>query len=175
MFTPKDTEAELSYAYLHAVAAEARLSCTVANRTMDNECIDATLHGVSDFGGPLTELTAHIQLKATINQPELQDNKFAYFLKSVSQYNNLRSASRNTPKFLVVLFLPRDQTQWVKHDMDSLILRKCAFWASLAGAPATTNDSGITVFLPQDQVVSPEGLRSLFGRLSNEENIHYGG
>ena len=78
MYTVKDTESELSVAYLQAIAARNRFSCTIATRTMDNNGIDATLHGMDDFGGSLTEITLHVQLKATIKEPLIQDGKIRF-------------------------------------------------------------------------------------------------
>lgn len=175
MYTLNDTESELSVAYLQAVAAKVRVSCTGVTRTMDNEAIDATLHGVGAFGGPMTEITLHVQLKATVAPLTLQGGKFSYFLKGVEGYNKLRSKTSNIPKILVVLQLPSDQTKWLEHSVDQLILRNCAYWVCLAGAVDSTNATGQTIYIPQDQVLSPDGLRQIFARLSNEEELVYAG
>ena len=41
LLPPIETESELSYAYLHAVAAGAGMSCEVSGRHVDNMGIDA--------------------------------------------------------------------------------------------------------------------------------------
>lgn len=50
-------ESELSYAYLHAIAANAGVACAVTGRHLDNVAVDAMLTGWGPFqgGGPLTE------------------------------------------------------------------------------------------------------------------------
>jgi len=78
----QDREAELSYAYLHAVAAKAGVACMDANRAHDNAGIDATLHLVKDFGPQalLSEISLHVQLKATIKKPAVRkDGPFRTF------------------------------------------------------------------------------------------------
>ena len=51
-------EAELSYAYLHAVASKAGVGCKLGSRHDDNAGIDAELTGWGPFpnGGYLTEI-----------------------------------------------------------------------------------------------------------------------
>lgn len=173
MYTIKDTESELSVAYLQAIAARNRFSCAIGTRTMDNNGIDATLHGMGNFGGALTEITLHVQLKATTKEPSIQDGKISYFLDSIALYDKYRALSANVPKILVVLFLPKAEPEWVSHSVDALCIRKCAYWVSLRGATASTNSSGVTVYIPESQALSPEELQNIFSRISREEELHY--
>lgn len=173
MYSVQDTESELSVAYLQAIAARNRFSCAISPRTMDNNGIDATLHGVDNFGGVLTEITLHVQLKATVKQPAIQDGKFSFCLDSIELYNKLRSTTVSVPKILVVLFLPSDQPEWLKHSPEELCIRKCAYWVSLKGAPESTNKTGITVYIPERQALSPEELKRIFVLLSHEEELLY--
>ena len=73
------------------------------------------------------------------------------------------------PRILVVLFLPKDQKEWLGQSAASLVLRKCAYWESLRGAPETTNSGGVTVKLPKTQKFTPDGLLALAGRLSHKQ------
>jgi hypothetical protein len=52
-------------------------------------------------------------------------------------------------------------------------MQKCAHWVSLRGANPSTNKTGETVYLPKDQVFSPDGLRVLMTRLSRSEQLRY--
>jgi len=173
MYTVKDTESELSVAYLQAIAARNRFSCTIATRTMDNNGIDATLHGMDDFGGSLTEITLHVQLKATIKEPLIQDGKISYFLDNLELYDKLRSTTASVPKIMVVLFLPKTEPEWLAHSVNELCIRKCAYWVSLKGATESSNKSGITVYIPENQALSPEELRRIFTQISREEELQY--
>jgi len=173
--TPQDVEAELSYAYLHAVASQAGIACQSANRTHDGLGIDATLSARQDFGpgAVLTELSVHIQLKATVRPPARRDGRLSYFLHDKRQYDRLRASTVLPPKLLAVLFLPRDREGWLRHTVEQLALFHCAYWLSLVGAPATDNSSGQTVYFPQDQVLSPDGLLNLCNRLARLEKLTY--
>lgn len=94
-------------------------------------------------------------------------------MDDIERYNDLRQATAPLPKFLTVLFLPEDPVSWLVHSETELVTKRCAYWVSLLDAPASKNKSGQTVYLPQRNVLSVEGLRSLAERLSREEKITY--
>lgn len=173
--TQNDIEAELSYAYLHAVAAKAGMACTCSMRLMDKAGIDATIHAVDNFGAGsiLTDISLHVQLKATSQQPHENLGKLSYFMNDVARYDKLRSSGLLPPRILVVLFLPTNADEWFSQSEDELSLKRCAYWTSLRGAAETDNKSGITVYLPKNQTFSPTGLRQLMERISREEDILY--
>ena len=84
---------------------------------------------------------------------------FRYPLKS-RNYNLLR-VSTMVPRILVVLCLPRDETMWLTISADELILRRCAFWASLAGLPDTDNKESVTVSIQANNLFDVGGLKAL--------------
>ena len=170
--TEQDTEAELSYAYLHAVAADVGAGCKVSSRHEDNAGVDACLTAWGPFpgGGYRTEIDLKVQLKATVADPVEQKGRLSYFLKEVHRYDDLRSNAVSTPRILVVLFLPKGRTSWLTLTAEELTLRKCAYWVNLRGAPATSNSSGVTVYLPTRQVLNQESLKSLFVQLSHVDS-----
>lgn len=107
-------ESELSYAYLHAIAAHAGVNCKVSNRHDDNNGIDAQLTAWGDFpGGLLTEVSINIQLKATIIEPVDSGTHYSFSLPGINQYNDLRSETVSIPRILAVMYLPRDQKDWL--------------------------------------------------------------
>jgi hypothetical protein len=177
LLPPIETESELSYAYLHAVAAQAGMSCEVSGRHADKMGSDAIVRAVEQFAADslLTDLALDVQLKATIGNPATKDGKISYFLNGVERYNKLRKETVAPPRILLVLFLPSDRTEWLKWSEDELAMRKCAWWVSLRGAAATENDSGQTVYLPENQLFHPEGLRDIMTRLSRQEELSYAG
>jgi len=174
--TPQDVEASLSYAYLYAIASHAGVACQEANRAHDNLGIDACLSLRRDFGEPavFTELSVHVQLKATVKPSIGRDGRMPYFLANTVEYDRLRKPSALPPRLLGVLFLPPERTAWLSHDVEQLILRRCAYWVSLVGAPECDNVSGQTVYLPSSQALSPTGLIELFRRLACQEELRYG-
>lgn len=165
--SPPNVESELSYAYLHAVAAKAAMSCRDTNRHEDNAGIDAQLTAWGNFpGGYLTEVSLNIQLKATISDPVDDGTCLHYTLQGVERYRTLCQETVATPRILVVLFLPRDAQEWLRHSDDELALRKCAYWVSLRNAPDTTNTTSVTVLIPKTQVFSPDSLRDIMARIA---------
>lgn len=172
---PPDVESELSYAYLHAVASRSEASCVVAGRHLDNRGVDAhlTFWGPFDEGGPLTEVSINVQLKATVKHAADDGTSLSYFLEDPKQYDVLRTETIATQRVLVVLFLPSDDGDWLHHTPEQLVLRRCAFWQSLRGAPPTTNTSGVTVKLPKSQMFTPASLGALAARLSRFDYPRY--
>jgi len=168
-------ESELSYAYLHAVASHAGMNCKVGNRHDDNAGIDASLTAWGPFSPTCytTEVDLKIQLKSTISPPTIKNGKISYFLKGKDQYDNLRAQTLSVPRFLVVLFLPREANEWLTHTTEQLILKKCAYWVSLRGAPETTNDTGVTIHIPLEQTFSTDNIKHLVARLAQRDFPRY--
>jgi hypothetical protein len=164
-----NVESELSYAYLHAIAARANVACSVAERHLDNVAIDAMLTGWGPFpgGGRLTEVSVYVQLKATIAAPVDNGNTYSYPLSGISAYNHLREKTKAIPRLLVVLFLPSNNVDWLLHNEDELALRRCAYWVSLYDAPDTPNTTSVTVYIPKNQIFNAEGLIDIMTRLSD--------
>lgn len=173
----REIESELSYAYVHAVAAKAGMACECKGRHLDANSVDAEITACDDFGPDtlLTDITVHVQLKATFNEAPLRDGKRAYFLQGIDRYNILRRVSTVPYKILVVLFLPKNENEWLDWSAERLILQRRAWWESLRGAPFSENDSGLTVYLPESQPFSPDGLKTLMQRLAREEELLYHG
>lgn len=168
-------ESELSYAYLHAVVSSAGASCQIGTRHDDNTGVDAKITGWGPFpyGGYLTEIDLKIQLKATIKTPTVHNGYFSFYLNGKARYDDLRQKTLATHRLLVVMFLPDDTNDWLTISQDELILRKCAYWVSLKGAPDTTNTSGQTVYIPIYQTFTPTSLLDIFARLSRGETLTY--
>jgi hypothetical protein len=173
--TENDIMAELSYAYLHAVAARAGFGCKVGNRIDDNAGVDCLVR-VNERMAPdsaLWNFDFEIQLKATKQPARAILGRYSYFFQGIKRYNTLREPGSPLPKLLAVLFLPTNPEQWLKLDEKCLIARRCAYWVSLKGAPPSGNDTGQTVYLPKSQMLSVEGLRRVVTRLSREEELTY--
>jgi hypothetical protein len=175
MLTDQNIEAELSYAYLHAVATRGGFSCEYRNRHLDGAGVDAT---VSEDGrklasdSVLTAFALDVQLKTTYQELPEQDRRLSFVL-SVPHYDKLRLTDVLAPRILVVLRLPRDPAEWLTISEDALIARRCAYWVSLRGAPASGNERNQTVYLPRDNVLSPQALTDLMTHLSRRGVLNY--
>lgn len=170
--TEQDIESRLSYAYLHAVASRAGFVCRPAIPEEDKEGIDAVISAYGKFPVPWrTQVTINIQLKATVNEPSDDGAFLSYFVQGIRRYDKLREDHREPVRLLVVLFLPADRQYWLHCSEEQLIMRRCAYWASLRNAPPSANESGQTVKIPKEQVLSPSNLESLVLRLAEGKDF----
>ncbi|MEO7886643.1 MAG: DUF4365 domain-containing protein [Polaromonas sp.] len=162
-----DIEAELSYAFLHAVASHAQATCRQAERLSDNRGIDVQLTSWGPFPpGAKKEVDLKIQLKATISTPADLGTHLSYSIKKTSQYDDLRAVGAYAvPRILVVLFLPVEEHNWLDVTEHSLALKKSAYWVSLSGAAAVTTASA-TVHIPKTNLLTSSALRTIFAELS---------
>lgn len=170
----KDIESELSYAYLHAVASAAGVNCRIENRHGDNRCVDVILTCYEPFEDSYKEeIDLKVQLKATIAEPAETNLHFSYFFSGIKQYDFLREETKSQHRVLVVLFLPKNCSEWLNVSSEQLVLKNCAYWVSLRGADGCTNSSGTTVYLPKEQLLSPKNLLTIFEKLSKNESLNY--
>ncbi|RVK93386.1 DUF4365 domain-containing protein [Sinorhizobium meliloti] len=173
--TSQNIESELSYAYIHTIASRAGMSCKVAGRHDDNAGVDAEITGWGPFpgGGFIDEVDLKVQLKATVKQPPVVGDCFSYNFKGIKQYDDLRKETTAAPRILVVLFLPAQEEEWIAHSEGALLLRKCAYWVSLRGAKASSNETSQTVYIPKKQRFDVKGLRDLMASISRNEPPYY--
>jgi hypothetical protein len=175
MLTEQNIEAELSYAYLHAVATRGGFSCSYTHRHLDDVGVDAQIHEDGRFlatDSIHSSFALHVQLKATRVPPIEQDGRFSFSLP-LRQYNKLRETRLASARILVVLLLPPDPVDWLRHSEDALIAKRCAYWVSLRGAMPSANDTAQTVYLPRQQVLSAESLTAVMTRCSRNEEMPY--
>ena len=174
LLSVNNIKSELSYAYLHAIAARAGLGCEVSGRHSDGAGVDASLRAKERFAADsiFTEFTVEVQLKATSIKPASNLGRFSFPL-ALDHYNKLRSEDTQSQRLLVVLFLPEDESQWLIHSPDGLIARRCAYWVSLRGAPDSPNESSQTVYLPETNPLSVQGLRTVFAEVSRNVKLNH--
>lgn len=181
VLSKNNIESELSYAYLHAVASHAGIICQLTNRHLDEAGVDAELRVCKRRlaqDSVLTSFPVDVQLKATTAIPTDADDKLAYPL-TLKNYDELRSESTASPMILVVLFLPEKQDEWLTHNAECLVSRRCAYWLSLLGAPeapTTAKDpkrTTKTVYIPKANQLSVTNLTELMTRFSRQEKIRY--
>ncbi len=104
-----------------------------------------------------------VQLKCTQGEPALTD-QLPYALK-VKNYRELRYLDYMVPRILIVLWVPDDTSAWLTHSEQELVLRRCAWWVSLRGHPATSNTTSVTVRLPRENLFHVDALRSMLDRV----------
>jgi len=147
-------------AFLLAVAGVA--GCAVSPRRPDDDSIDWTLSCRLSQRPKLD-----IQMKTTITD-EGEGDEIKYPLKR-KNYDDLILTDVCSPRILVLVLLPRTFEEWLTLSVEELVLRKCAYWVSLAGLPATDNDSTVTVSVPRVNMFTPAALCTMM------QNINGGG
>lgn len=174
MLSEQNIESELSCSFLLAIAARAAFACEFAGRHLDAMAVDALIHqhGLLAPNSRLASFTLHVQLKATRVPPIEKDGRFSLSLP-LHQYNRLREVRVAIPQVLVVLFLPEDATEWLRVDEEGLLSRGRAYWVSLRGAAASSNATAQTIYVPRQQLLSPESLTDIMIRCSRCEELRY--
>lgn len=172
MLNDNNKKAELSYAYLHAVAASAGFGCGYTTRHLDGCGVDAQVD-ISEKLDPnaiLTDFSLPFQLKATSTELALVEGKFSFPL-DVGQYDKLRKTTVSIPKLVVLMALPEDAEEWLTVSENELIARRCARWTTLKGAPETRNTNTTAVRFDADRILTPKALREIARRIAIGEDI----
>ena len=149
--TPNMQMEQLSLAYIRAVAADA--GCQVTRPEPDIDSVDGVL--MSSFGRrPRIEFQAKATAQTIFRGDEL------HFPLPVKNYNELRADTR-TPRILIVLLMPEEESHWLHQTDDELCLRHCAYWHSLEGQQSTLNTSSVTVQIPAINMFNSQQLVDL--------------
>ena len=152
LLTGTDREEALSRAYVQAVAAGA--GYVVATMDFDRDGVDVEIKA----GGAMRP-SIGLQLKATTNLNVAKDGLFRFPLKR-RNYGLLRIPTQ-VPRLLVVLDLPSIEDEWLTVSHEKLIVRRSAYWASLAGLPETDNETSVTVSIDIAHRLDTHALRAL--------------
>ncbi len=153
LLTDADREEALSWAFVRAVAGFA--GYTISVEDFDRNGVDLFVHA----GQPLSPAVG-LQLKATVNLGAPgPDGNYRYAVP-VANYRRL-IRRHNIPRYLVVLALPSDHREWLVVSDDELVLRRCAYWVSLAGLPESENHATVTVSIPAENRFDPDALQRL--------------
>jgi len=148
---------ELSYAYLHILATKVGLK--VDTPKIDDDSVDVEVSATGKIAeGSFVSPKVQVQLKATINCNKGNDETISFSLKK-KNYDNLR-ANTLVPRLLVVLCLPKDQSDWVIEDAKKLVLKESACYYSLKGMEDIEKES-ITIHIPRKNRLTSEKLYEL--------------
>ena len=142
---------------------------------MDSVAVDAILREEGRFlaaDSVLGSFEVHLQLKATYQRLAEIDGRWSFSLP-LHQYNRLREPRVQNARILVVMQLPANPEEWLRHSEESLVAKQCAYWVSLRGAQASENEKEQTVHVPRSQLLSPGSLTALMTRFSRREVITY--
>lgn len=161
VITVEQRKAELSFAYVSALAAMAGYTCQRGPQP-DMDTIDATVRA-----GGKKRPVLDVQLKAT-SEPDQQADGLHFRLKRKT-YDDLRSR-RTVPLVLVVLELPHSEVNWIDCTPERLIMRRCAWWDWLGDAGEISADSR-TIVVPERQRFDMGALRGIVARIRDGRPI----
>ena len=120
---------------------------------MDRDSVDGTFK--TDLGK-----RARIEFQAKSTERDLVRDNHVHYPLTIKNYDDLRLEAIN-PRILIVLMLPANIDHWVGQTHEELCLRHCAYWLSLRGAPASSNQTSITVYLPLANIFDSTQLVSM--------------
>lgn len=173
--TDNNIKAELSYAALHAVAAQCGFGCAVTARHEDDAGVDARIHirrrlAPESF---LLDFYLNIQLKATAQDSARPGGAYSFRLDA-GHYDKLRDLNVDIQRVLAVLFLPQDRNEWLRLLPEELVLKGRLRWVSLRSLPPLPDPTQqtVTIRLPDENILTCESLISLATRRSKEEWVN---
>ena len=173
---PNDIKSELSYAYFHAVASRIGGAVSQTPRLQDNMGVDAILKIRGKFAdNPIrTDFTIEIQLKSTSKPVEIGKNgKISFNKLKRETYDLFRSPDRPTQRLVILFCLPENPEDWLHLTEDELILRKCAYWVDLFGAPEQKAKCP-TIYFPKNQLFTPDQLKNVILKTyAEKKEFHY--
>ena len=151
---------QFSNAYVRAVAAVAGYS--VYKPEVDDDSIDL---GIAAKGGagPVRAPRLELQLKCTSR--DVLDDSFVRYPLKLKNYNDLRDVNTLVPRILVVVVVPEDIQQWLRHSERELCMRHCGYWLSLRGMPVTPNRANVTLELPRKNQFTANALNTIIERI----------
>jgi hypothetical protein len=159
---------QLSRAYAQAVAAVCGCTCA---RPEPDYGFDLVLRHVTIRQKKWSEVgpALSVQLRSTTGAT-ITSTHVVYDLDA-DTYRLLRRASIDTPSVLVLLVLPAERAEWVHHTEDRLELRRCSYWLSLRGWPASTNTSSVRVQIPRANQFTPTVLTRIMETIRQRKGV----
>lgn len=168
MLTISHTKEALSCAFMTALAAKAGILLNIGG-TFDYG-IDGHLRTIQRFQDgrhAATGITLDFQLKATVNWTIDPGDEHIVYNVEAKAYNDIavRGPEENG-MVLIVLCLPRDETEWVRASNDNLMLKHCCYWYQVNGGVLPgAEERREAIYIPRQNVLDENSIV----RLINDE------
>src|SRR4051812_7020426 len=160
LLTPNDQMEALSRVYVRAIAA--RAGYTVGQADLDRDSVDLFVQA----GGSMRPQIG-VQLKSTTTIDDTDNFSFPIPIKN---YNDLRIQTI-VPRLLIVFVMPRLDRDWLDHNIDRLIVKKCAYWASLAGMGDTSNTTSVSIQIEFSKIFNVAALVAIMDKARRGEPL----
>ncbi len=157
--TVQHTQENLCRAHIQAIAAMAGVNLGMSRE--QDYGIDGHFDPVVIEDGRRVEsgFPLCFQAKATINW-ERRDECVIYDLEAKSFNDMAKRSPYATTMILVLLCLPREQSDWHSVTMSSTALNHCCYWHVIHDVP-TNNTTTKRIQIPEDQLLTPTSLLQL--------------
>ncbi|WP_313818683.1 DUF4365 domain-containing protein [Cupriavidus sp.] len=147
---------QFNIAYVHAIAAQAGINHS--RLAVDDDSIDLMLSG-RNFSGKRRNPAIELQLKCTAS-PKISGGVIKFKLP-IKTYDDLRGTNILSPRYLAVLLVPNEPSEWIVHGPECMALHNLCYWVSLRGLPEVNNATKITVDVPLSQRLTTTSLNHL--------------
>lgn len=148
---------QFSKAFIMAIASLA--GCAAAEPRPDDDSVDWTLSCKLPRRPKLD-----LQVKS-VSRPVEIETVFRYSLKR-KNYDELTPTDLLAPRLLILVIVPAEPAYWLALSEEALVLRHCAFWASLRGLPPSSNSRSVTVEVQPANLFDVEALAGIMRRIS---------
>jgi hypothetical protein len=161
---------EFSLAYVRAIAAVA--GCGTNIPIPDDHSVDIELIKRSaDDGDGIHIVDPKLGIQAKCTSRNFLNDGIISFPLPVKNYTDLRKVKLSVPRILVVHTVPAETEHWLLHSEVEMSLRRCSYWVSLKGHPATENTESVTVRISQKNVFNPAALLGIMERIERGQAI----
>jgi hypothetical protein len=154
---------QFANAFLVTIAAVAGF--TVTKPDVDHDSVDWTIASRLPRRPKID-----IQMKSRRVEDTDKDDLIRYDLKR-KNYDDLILTDLLTPRLLFLVLVPPDIGNWLELTPDQLVLRRCAYWVSLAGQPASNNENTVRVSVPRANLLNVASLERLMQRANDQEPL----
>ena len=152
---------DMSVAYVRALCAANGFSVGDVGHDNDGYDLLISCKGLVEDGCVQRSPVIRVQMKSSYAHiRDNQDGTVSYDLE-VKNYNILIDSMAFIPNILIVLRMYEDESQWIEQNKNYLKITKCAYWKSLKGWKATTNNDRIAIHLTDDDLLTKDSLRSI--------------
>jgi len=133
--------------------------------------VDVTVHEIKRKENRYGESGFSLDIQAKSVCGLCPTEAFLAYDLNVKNYEDLRDPDNPKPRVLVLLILPEEETERTSLTEEQLVVRRCAYWLSLQGAPHTENKDTIRVKVPRGNMFSVESLQRLFVLMHAGEDL----
>lgn len=159
---PSQQKEQFSKTYVRAVATVAGF--VISEPEVDDDSVDI---GIAASGARKTRRKPKVDLQLKCTDMNVVSATSINYPLKLKNYEDLRPVELLVPRILVVVVVPDQLADWMAHSEFELALRKCGYWVSLRGLPATTNTTSVTIEIPRSNLFDPTQLSGIMARIDS--------